>query len=63
MSAPPNRGRTLYAVQQILGQSDPSVTARYVHLSLDALRYDVGQCLFIDRSSGETNTGEQVLLA
>ena len=63
MSAPLNSGRALHEVQQILGQSDPSVTARYAHRSLDALRYDVGPCLFIDRSSEETNTGEQVLLA
>ena len=33
-----NSGRTLYEVQQILGHSDPSVTTRYAHLSLDALR-------------------------
>lgn len=33
-----NSGRTLYEVQQILGHSDPSVTVRYAHLSLDSLR-------------------------
>jgi hypothetical protein len=33
-----NSGRTLYEVQQILRHSDPSVTTRYAHLSLDALR-------------------------
>ena len=33
-----NSGRTLYEVQQILGHSDPSVTVRYAHLSLESLR-------------------------
>jgi integrase len=33
-----NSGRTLYEVQAILGHSDPSVTARYSHLSTKALQ-------------------------
>lgn len=33
-----NSGRTLYEVQQILGHSDPSVTVRYAHLSLNSLK-------------------------
>lgn len=33
-----NDGRTLYEVQQILGNSDPKVTMRYAHLPTQALR-------------------------
>lgn len=33
-----NGGNSLYAVQQILGHSDPSVTQRYAHLSTKALQ-------------------------
>lgn len=33
-----NDGQSLYTVQQILGHSDPSVSARYAHLSTSALQ-------------------------
>lgn len=33
-----NSGRTLYEVQQILGHSNPTVTQRYAHLSVDSLK-------------------------
>lgn len=33
-----NGGSTLYTVQQLLGHSDPSVTQRYAHLSINTLQ-------------------------
>ncbi len=33
-----NSGQSLFLVQQILGHSDPSVTARYAHLSTESLQ-------------------------
>jgi len=33
-----NSGQSLYVVQQVLGHSDPSVSARYSHLSTDTLQ-------------------------
>jgi len=33
-----NDGKSLFEVQQILGHSDPTVTMRYAHLSVDSMR-------------------------
>jgi len=46
-----NDGNSLYAVQQILGHSDPSVTQRYAHLSTKALQEAASSASVAMRSS------------
>jgi site-specific recombinase XerD len=49
-----NDGNSLYAVQQILGHSDPSVTQRYAHLSTKALQEAASSASVAMRSSVPT---------
>ncbi len=51
-----NSGQSLYVVQQILGHSDPSVSARYSHISTDTLQQAANSVgAYLDKALKEKN--------